>query len=446
MTPGCRRGDPSQPRGCVVAATGGARHAARSPAGRGDDRRIRGGRRRRRPARRPSTTRSAGLIGAGPQRDRPDGTRDSGVERGVLVGADAAGTAHRRPRPRIRGEHRGVPRCGAATWRGDRPCAERSPPVRSTSMPSPIACIATMSRSCHSPTCRPTVVSSTRRRRWASSPGLLACRSCSTPANRSASGCIDVDGDRLRPAVGHRPQVPRVGHEAPGSSTSAIVDRRSAAAAPAGPSRRRTRRGRPFRVGRSGARRFEHWEHSVAGWLGLGAAVDHALGWGMDRIEATVGAARRTAAGDAERRRRPCVRRRSRPLWNRDVCAATAVDADELQRGAGGARASTARTTHADSSRWDVERRTLPPLLRLSVHYTTTADELERRSGGDRRTGSRSLTHSQAPRLRWAHGSPHEELGRQPALPPDAGPRADGSPTRSRRSCARPRRPANGSR
>lgn len=39
---------------------------------------------------------------------------------------------------------------------------------------------------------------------------------------------------------------------------------------------------------RDGARRFEYWEHSVAGWLGLGAAVDHALGWGIDRIEVTV--------------------------------------------------------------------------------------------------------------------------------------------------------------
>jgi len=31
---------------------------------------------------------------------------------------------------------------------------------------------------------------------------------------------------------------------------------------------------------RTGTRRFEHWEHNVAAWLGLGAAVDHALGWG----------------------------------------------------------------------------------------------------------------------------------------------------------------------
>ena len=32
--------------------------------------------------------------------------------------------------------------------------------------------------------------------------------------------------------------------------------------------------------------------------------------------------------------------------------------------------------TPPGSSRWDVERRHLPPLLRLSVHYTTTEDEI----------------------------------------------------------------------
>ncbi len=30
----------------------------------------------------------------------------------------------------------------------------------------------------------------------------------------------------------------------------------------------------------------------------------------------------------------------------------------------------------AGSSRYDVERRNLPPMLRLSVHYTTTPAEL----------------------------------------------------------------------
>ena len=36
------------------------------------------------------------------------------------------------------------------------------------------------------------------------------------------------------------------------------------------------------------ARRFESWEFSHGGWLGLGNAVDEALAIGTDRIEATI--------------------------------------------------------------------------------------------------------------------------------------------------------------
>jgi selenocysteine lyase/cysteine desulfurase len=82
-----------------------------------------------------------------------------------------------------------------------------------------------------------------------------------------------------------------------------------------------------------GARRFEYWEHNVAGWLGLGAAVDHALDRGIDRIEVTV-------AKQAELLRSMLT----------DI----------------------GLTVHDEG----VERRSLPELLRLSVHYTTTDEEL----------------------------------------------------------------------
>lgn len=125
-----------------------------------------------------------------------------------------------------------------------------------------------------------------------------------------------------------------------------------------------------------GARRFEYWEHSVAAWLGLGAAVDHALEWGVDRIQATV-------VARAEQLRSMLVEA-GFTVYDEGlercgiVTTASATEpSDQLQARLAEHRVN-ATTTPATSSRWDVERRNLPVLLRLSLHYTTTDDELER--------------------------------------------------------------------
>jgi len=125
-----------------------------------------------------------------------------------------------------------------------------------------------------------------------------------------------------------------------------------------------------------GARRFEQWEHSVAGWLGLGAAVDHALGWGIARIEATV--------GERADQLRAMLIDAGFTVYDEGVqrsgivtCATEATSADDLRQRLARHRINTT-VTNADSSRWDVERRDLPPLLRLSVHHITTEDELVR--------------------------------------------------------------------
>jgi selenocysteine lyase/cysteine desulfurase len=123
-----------------------------------------------------------------------------------------------------------------------------------------------------------------------------------------------------------------------------------------------------------GARRFEHWEHSVAGWLGLGAAVDHAIGWGIDRIETTV-------TDRAEQLRTMLV---EAGLTVHDegeyrcgivTCSTDTVASSELQERLARHGINTT-CTHEDSSRWDVDRRQLPVMLRMSVHYTTTVAEL----------------------------------------------------------------------
>lgn len=126
---------------------------------------------------------------------------------------------------------------------------------------------------------------------------------------------------------------------------------------------------------REGARRFEHWEYSVAGWLGLGAAVDHALGWGIDRIETTV--------TERSEQLRALLAEAGFTVYDEGVhrcgivtCATDAVVSGELQQLLARNGVNTT-TTSAESSRWDVERRHLPALLRMSVHYTTTVDELD---------------------------------------------------------------------
>jgi cysteine desulfurase/selenocysteine lyase len=112
----------------------------------------------------------------------------------------------------------------------------------------------------------------------------------------------------------------------------------------------------------------------VAGWLGLGAAVDHALGWGIDRIEVTV-------EQQAERLR-SMLTDVGLDVYDGGIercgivtVASDAIPSDVLRTRLAEHRIN-ATTTPPDSSRWDVERRSLPELLRLSVHYTTTDEEL----------------------------------------------------------------------
>lgn len=128
---------------------------------------------------------------------------------------------------------------------------------------------------------------------------------------------------------------------------------------------------------RPDARRFEYWEYNHAAWLGLGAAVDHAAEWGIDRIEATVTARAAELRGllrDAgfvvhDEGVRQCG------IVTTTAGAPNGPTASELAT-ALGANGFNSSTTMVGSSRYDVERRNLPTMLRLSVHYTNTPDEL----------------------------------------------------------------------
>lgn len=126
----------------------------------------------------------------------------------------------------------------------------------------------------------------------------------------------------------------------------------------------------------SDSQRFENFEYNVAAWLGLGSAVDLALRIGIGRIESTVqqrSIELRSALTDAGF---PVYDLGSTPSG---IVTTSCADMDPADVKAE-LRAQQINTSVAppNSTLWDATRRGLPPLLRLSVHYITTPDEIGR--------------------------------------------------------------------
>ena len=128
---------------------------------------------------------------------------------------------------------------------------------------------------------------------------------------------------------------------------------------------------------RDDARRFEQYEADVAGRIGLGVAVDHALGWGIDAIAARAG---RMAEGLRERLasiagvtvRDKGSRRSAITTFTVDrVPAAQVAAALRVQR-------INVSVTVPGFAQLDLPERGLGDLVRASVHYLTTDDELDR--------------------------------------------------------------------
>jgi cysteine desulfurase / selenocysteine lyase len=126
---------------------------------------------------------------------------------------------------------------------------------------------------------------------------------------------------------------------------------------------------------RADARRFESWESSIAAKLGLGTAVEYALSWGLESITDRV---RALAAG---------LRARLRALPRVDV-----LDTGEEQSGivtfnVAGVAADEVRKALADQqihvgliarNRLEMDVHRLEWVVRASVHYFNTEDEVER--------------------------------------------------------------------
>lgn len=128
---------------------------------------------------------------------------------------------------------------------------------------------------------------------------------------------------------------------------------------------------------RPDARRFEMWEADVAGRIGLGVAVDHALEWGIEAI-----AERASALADGLRARLtelPGVTVRDR---GERLCAITTFTVEGVTptqvQAALRAQAVNVSVASATSAQLDLSARALPAVVRASVHYVTIDDELDR--------------------------------------------------------------------
>jgi selenocysteine lyase/cysteine desulfurase len=128
---------------------------------------------------------------------------------------------------------------------------------------------------------------------------------------------------------------------------------------------------------RKGARRFENWESFVAGRVGLGVAVDYAMGWGLEAIQRRV-----TTLADRLRERlgeTPGVTVRDKGELHCGIVTFTKTDeACETVKARLRAQAINTSVSPASYARFDMEARGLTDLVRASVHYYNTEDEIER--------------------------------------------------------------------
>ena len=245
----------------------------------------------------PSTDRSPGCIGAGPHEIARFETCDGGVERRVLVGADEGGAAHPRARSRVRREHGRLP-----------------PRRRGVRASSSSGCRATSPGRCRSAAMAERV---RRRRRGAGvahpradqrrsrEPGGRdrrpdPCGRCAVPASTRASRSASSTSTwRRSVATSCRPRAASTcaDRAAPASSTSA--SRSSTGRALAARSSRCRPRGESTGTSSLPGRAAGSSTGSTTTPPGSGSVrrVEHALGWGTDRIEATVDGSVRRSCG-----------------------------------------------------------------------------------------------------------------------------------------------------
>jgi selenocysteine lyase/cysteine desulfurase len=128
---------------------------------------------------------------------------------------------------------------------------------------------------------------------------------------------------------------------------------------------------------RPDARRFENWESYVAGKVGLGVAIDYALDWGIPAIWERV---RQLAVQlRAQLRTIPGVSVHDLGAVQGGIVTFTLAGTDATAiRDALREQGINVSVSERSNTRLDMEARGLTTMVRASVHYYNTEDEIAR--------------------------------------------------------------------
>ncbi|MTD52873.1 aminotransferase class V-fold PLP-dependent enzyme [Amycolatopsis pithecellobii] len=125
------------------------------------------------------------------------------------------------------------------------------------------------------------------------------------------------------------------------------------------------------------AKRFEAWERNFGLVLGLGAAVDYALAIGLPAIEARVTALAARLRSALREIDGVTVRDQGVRQCGIVTFSAEQLPAAEIKARLADAKINTSVSLRG-SAQYDFTARALPPLVRASVHYYNTDEEIER--------------------------------------------------------------------
>ena len=128
---------------------------------------------------------------------------------------------------------------------------------------------------------------------------------------------------------------------------------------------------------RPDAKRFENWEFNVAGVIGLGVAVDYALSWGLENIEARLAHLGAQLRGRLAELPGVTVHDQGAKRCAITTFSVAGLAAPAIQQ-ALAARDVIVSSSSPASTRLDADKRGLPDMVRASPHYYNSEEEIGR--------------------------------------------------------------------